>query len=230
MDESGFKVRGGVAPPKRVRMTSLPMGIAAGLGAAVIGGVAWAVIAIQLNVEIGWVAWLVGAFVGFMTVLGARSGGQTVGIAAALLAVVGLGIGKHITLEVGVKGEMRRQAREANIGVMFAAQKRLTESGVLQAEMMANMQGMDPGVLAAAAPSDELAESAAAMQARFQELLEQEAQHVTHAESEAAIDEFIDQGIAAVPIHKRYGLDGVLPILWIVLAVGSAFGVAKFRD
>ena len=80
------------------------MTLLVGAGAAVIGGVVWAGIAAAIDMELGWIAWGLGALVGFAMVMAAREPSPTLGAQAAGLAVVGLLIGKVLIFNwVGVQ-------------------------------------------------------------------------------------------------------------------------------
>ena len=77
----------------------LGVALAVGLGAALAGGVLWALLAIWTETEYGWIAWALGGLVGLAVRLTTRERTVRVGIAALLLAVLGLGIGKVIMTE-----------------------------------------------------------------------------------------------------------------------------------
>ncbi len=70
-----------------------------GLIAALAGGVLWALLAIWTETEYGWIAWVLGGLVGMAVRLTTRERSVRVGIAALLLAVLGLGIGKVLMTE-----------------------------------------------------------------------------------------------------------------------------------
>lgn len=72
----------------------LPLALAAGLVAALVAGAAWAGLAFLTNREIGYVAWGVGLLVGFAMSRVTVRRTQTLAMAAAFLALVGLAAGK----------------------------------------------------------------------------------------------------------------------------------------
>lgn len=74
-----------------------PLALAAGLVAALMGGAVWAGIAIYGNVEVGWVAWGIGVAVGGAMALTTSARSRKLAVAAAVLALVGLGAGKAMT-------------------------------------------------------------------------------------------------------------------------------------
>jgi len=68
--------------------------LAAAGGAAFAGAVVWALVAIYAHVEIGYIAWGIGALIGFAMV---RAGGhgQMLAVCAAMLAVLSIGTGRY---------------------------------------------------------------------------------------------------------------------------------------
>ncbi|HEY6111140.1 MAG TPA: hypothetical protein VIV62_01365 [Chthoniobacterales bacterium] len=72
------------------------LGAAAGLGAAIIGAIAWAIVTVTTKYQFGLVAIAVGAFVGFALRIG--NGGKAFGILGALLALFGCALGNYLSL------------------------------------------------------------------------------------------------------------------------------------
>jgi hypothetical protein len=69
----------------------------AGLGAAVVGGVAWGLIVKWTDYEIGFAAWGIGFIVGTAVVLGAQGKrGAPFQLLAVVLALVGIVLGKYL--------------------------------------------------------------------------------------------------------------------------------------
>src|SRR5262249_51637433 len=74
----------------------LLLGGFAGLAAAIIGAIIWAVVTVTANAQIGWMALGVGALVGFALRIG--NGGKTFGILGAFLALFGCILGNYFSL------------------------------------------------------------------------------------------------------------------------------------
>jgi len=74
-----------------------------GLVAALVGGAAWAAIVVATKYEVGFVAWAVGGLVGFAMSRATPSRGQALGTLAALLAGLGLVVGKVLIVTVGTQ-------------------------------------------------------------------------------------------------------------------------------
>jgi len=70
-----------------------PLALAAGLVAAIVGGLVWAGIVLFANYEIGWVAWGIGVLVGLAMARTTRARSRSLALAAGALALVGLSTG-----------------------------------------------------------------------------------------------------------------------------------------
>ena len=71
--------------------------LAAGLVAAVVGGVAWGLIVKWTDYEVGFVAWGIGFLVGLAVVTVARTRGLVFQVVAVLCALLGILIGKYLS-------------------------------------------------------------------------------------------------------------------------------------
>ena len=71
--------------------------LAAGLVAAVVGGVAWGLIVKWTDYEVGVVAWGIGFLVGLAVVTVARTRGLVLQVVAVLCALLGILIGKYLS-------------------------------------------------------------------------------------------------------------------------------------
>jgi hypothetical protein len=74
----------------------LLLGGFAGLAAAIIGAIIWAVVTVTTRYQIGWMALGVGALVGFALRIG--NGGKAFGILGAFLALFGCFLGNYFSL------------------------------------------------------------------------------------------------------------------------------------
>ena len=77
--------------------SNLALGIIGGLLAAAVGGVAWAIIAVQSGYEVGIAAWAIGVLAGFAVVSLARGKSVQLQVIAVLSAGLGILIGKYVT-------------------------------------------------------------------------------------------------------------------------------------
>jgi hypothetical protein len=79
----------------------------AGLAAAVVGGIVWALIVRWTEYEIGFVAWGIGFLVGTAVVFGAREArGIPLQVLAVVLALVGIVIGKYLSFVWVIQDEL----------------------------------------------------------------------------------------------------------------------------
>jgi hypothetical protein len=74
----------------------LLVGAFAGLAAAIIGAIVWAILTVTTRYQIGWMALGVGALVGFALRIG--NGGKVFGILGAFLALFGCILGNYFSL------------------------------------------------------------------------------------------------------------------------------------
>ena len=100
-NEDRYEVAGMSATPLTESTTQptrpLAWGIAAGLAAAVAGGVAWALIVKSTDYEVGILAWAIGFVVGTAAVFATRGGtGRRLQLVAVGLALVGILLGKYL--------------------------------------------------------------------------------------------------------------------------------------
>lgn len=76
---------------------NLSLAITGAVLAAAIGGIAWAVIVVKSGYEVGFVAWGIGIFAGFMVAFLGKGISVLVQVIAVLSAGVGILIGKYVT-------------------------------------------------------------------------------------------------------------------------------------
>lgn len=125
-DQDYYDIAGtsGTAPPTPITeaSSSLLPAVAAGLVAAVLGGVVWALIVQASNYEVGIVAWGIGFIVGTAVVLATRGGsGPRLQATAVVLALVGILLGKYLGYALAVQDEAEKVG--ASIG-LFSDQMR----------------------------------------------------------------------------------------------------------
>lgn len=88
-------------------MNNFVGGVIGAIVAGLIGAGIWAGIAYGTGYEIGWIAWGVGALVGFGAITGARSeASPQLGAAAVVVALLSLLAGKYVTIELYLDKEI----------------------------------------------------------------------------------------------------------------------------
>jgi len=86
-------------------------GVILALIAGVVGAAVWAGIAYGTGFEIGWIAWGIGALVGFAMGMGVgTSGNAATGVAAAVIALVAIAGGKFLAVELMIASELDEAA------------------------------------------------------------------------------------------------------------------------
>ena len=83
---------------------NFPLGLAAGLGAALLGGAVWAAVTVTTNFKIGWIAVGIGFLVGHAVRTAGRGHSQRFAIAGAALALLGCVLGNYFTVLGTVAG------------------------------------------------------------------------------------------------------------------------------
>jgi|GEM_PF-2080628 len=84
------------------------LAVGAAGGAAIVGAIAWAVIAVVTDYEIGFMAWGIGAAVGFAA-LAAGGRGQTMALVCAVLALLSIFCGKCLSMHFLINKELKSE-------------------------------------------------------------------------------------------------------------------------
>lgn len=113
---------------------NLAMGIAGGIGAAIVGAVLWAAITVTTDYQIGWMAVGVGFLVGYAVRRFGKGRDQAFGIAGAVISLLGCLAGNMLTVVIVV-------SRQENIAIA-AILSRLTP-GVIVSLLQETFQVMD---------------------------------------------------------------------------------------
>lgn len=205
---------GGAAHPAHDDGLS-PLAIAAGLVAAVIGGAIWAAIAIFGDVEVGWVAWGIGALVGGAMALTTPVRSRRLAVVAAALALVGLAGGKAATF-AGSAGPVAEQmmADEAYMQAITAWQ--MYGEGTLPPALQATVKELE--VRGDTLTDAAWAQMLAAADAELATMSEDEKRFLARASAAAAIE---GMGLVAGVSSQL----GAFDLLWVALALFTAFRI-----
>ena len=94
--------------PLKVPSSSLLPALAAGLVAALVGGIAWGLIVKISNYEVGFVAWGIGFIAGTAVVIASRGAkGRSLQVIAVLSALLGILLGKYLSYAFAVQEEAK---------------------------------------------------------------------------------------------------------------------------
>jgi hypothetical protein len=125
--EDRYRVAGMTEHPPPTPITeassSLLPAIAAGLVAAIVGGIAWGVIVKTSDYEVGIVAWGIGFVVGTVVVLATRGAkGPRLQVIAVVCALIGILLGKYLSYALIVQEEAKSVGQSIGLfsGDMFS--------------------------------------------------------------------------------------------------------------
>jgi hypothetical protein len=191
--------------------------VIAGLVAAVAGGFLWAVIVVSTGYEVGWVAWGVGGLVGFTMLKVAGMPSPGLGARAAVLAAVGLLVGKWLIIEIGVRADLRDE---------IAASPELLQQAVF-VDMMEN-EALPPDLTASIDALGEEDEVPDSVMARIQEVVDERIAVMDEDEMDSVATRFAQYFIGELGFMDRMqatmsGWD----LLWFFLALGTAWRLAS---
>jgi hypothetical protein len=116
-DRYSFPEGGDPPSPVTEPSGSLLPAVAAGLGAAIVGGLVWGLIVKITDYEVGIVAWGIGFVAGTAVVFATRGGkGQSLQVIAVVSALVGVLLGKYLSYAFVV--QERLEAVGASVGIL----------------------------------------------------------------------------------------------------------------
>ncbi len=188
--------------------------------AAILGGVAWAVVVITTGYELGWAAWAIGVLVGIVMARLTPARGPSLAALAAIFAAAGLLTGKFFIVQYGTE-RLAVQEIQADPSLMQqAALHDLDASGTMPQPIQQQLEAM--------ADSDTLSD------ALWLEMLDAGTAHAEQA------DPAERERIAVQYAHLVLGGVGVLEqlqmqfsawdLLWLALAVTTAWRMLRGRE
>jgi hypothetical protein len=189
----------------------------AGLIAAVAGGFMWAVIVVATGYEVGWVAWGVGGLVGFTMLKVAGMPSTGLAARAAVLAAVGLLVGKWLIIEIGARTEMRDAIAESPELLQQAVFVDMIENEALPPDLTASIEALGE--------EDELPDSVVQ---RIAEAVDERIAVMDEDEMDSVATHFAQLFIGELSFMDRMqatmsGWD----LLWFFLALGTAWRLAS---
>lgn len=213
---------GGASPPSSPRRASpVFAGVLVGIPAAVV----WALIARFTGYEIGWVAWGVGALVGYAVAKSAHEPSASLGPTAAAIAVGSLLLAKILILEFALPQMVAAELLKNPDAVTGAFVLDMTAHKSFSPELQTLVDQNEgrPGSLSEAQQTD--------MQEKMGVEVIARVQNATRAEKERAVRS------GAEIYLKQLGFFGGLKdlfslfdLLWIFLAISSAYRIAQSKS
>ena len=196
-------------------------GILVGIPAAVV----WALIARFTGLEIGYVAWGVGALVGLAVAKSAHEPSASLGPTAAALAVGSLLLAKVLILEFALppimQAELLKNA-DATTG-MFVLDMTANKSFSPELQALVDQDNARPGSLSEAQQLDMRVKMRDEVLARVGSATRAEKERVARAGAERYLKELGFFG-------GLKDLFGIYDFLWIFLAVSSAYRIAQSKS
>jgi hypothetical protein len=200
-------------PPRPAPPPSSGRAIVAGLLAALLGAGIWAAVVKMTEYEVGWVAWGVGALVGFAMSKFTEQRSVQLGVYAAVLAVLGLAIGKVATVRMMVPSYGREivMENEAILAAAFAIDMRANERFSAQLSLD----------LARFGERDSLPPP---IQNRMMDEVQARMAAAEPAERERVAAMFANNILEEVSLVEQFKASlGLFDLLWFGLAIATAF-------
>lgn len=129
-------------PAARAGQEGLSRALIVGAVAAIIAGIAWAIIVGVTHYEVGYVAWGIGLLVGVAMAKATPVRGQSVAMLAAVLAALGLVVGKVLIVEVATRPSLAKEIQADEEWMAEAAVYELRLKGGLPDEIQAELDAL----------------------------------------------------------------------------------------
>lgn len=181
--------------------------------AALVGGAIWAGIVVVTNTEVGYVAWGIGAFIGYAMSHATVRRGWQMAFTAALFAVVGLAFGKVLIVEFSLRPAVVEELAADPLGPARAAAWQLRESGGFPDSIQAQLDAMGPADTLSDALWEEMVSASAASIAIFS-ADQRDTLSAMYAEVVSSSIGFTD-----LFLSQLSGWD----LLWVALALSTAW-------
>lgn len=194
--------------------------IFAGLGAALVGGIIWTVVMAVTGYEVGYAAWALGGLVGFAMSHTTARRGATAGTAAAGMALVGLIIARVLIAEfVLVSVSIAEVHDDPDLmlqAVAFEMQLEASYPEGIQSEYDAIPDG------------DTISD---ALWERMLQASEMELEAMDETRQTAVAEQFLVAVFGQIGLIGRVTAQfGLYDVLWVLLAVSTAWGMMKKAD
>jgi hypothetical protein len=203
-----------------VREAGVNRALLGGLLAAVLGGVAWAVIVITTGYEIGWAAWAIGLLVGIVMAKLTAARGPSLATPAAIFAAAGLLTGKVFIVEYGTERFAVDEIQADPSLMQQAALHDLDASGTMPEPIQTQLEAM--------ADSDTLSD------ALWLEMLDASSAHAEQAdpaERERIAVQYAQLVLGSIGLLEQLQMQlSAWDLLWLALAVTTAWRMLRGRE
>lgn len=209
------------------RTGGLVLAAVGGIVGGAVGAAIWAGVAYGLHREIGWIAWGIGFLVGVgVATLSGGGGGPINGLLAAVIALASVFGGKYVAVSMVVDDAAKEFTRQLQL-TEEDAQVMMADQLVRDAEQAGRALRWPEGMTFedAEEPEHYPKEIWADVQDRWGRMSESERASYSR-EMQAFLKASIREDIDSIKTEGFVETFGLFDILWIVLAVGTAFSVA----
>lgn len=208
-------------------------GVIGGTIGGVVGAAVWAGVVYFTGYEIGWIAWGLGALVGFLFARGCPVGGSMAGILAAGITIASIGLGKYTAVELTIQQELGTEeevieefmAEVSNdeFVISYLADEVIAER-VDRGEVIQWPEDADPETASAAAdyPPAIWAEAA-----QIWEAMSPQDREVYRAELAETVTANIQEFYGSIAGYGFLGSFGLMDLLFFGLAIVTAFQIAS---
>ncbi len=209
---------------------SLMLGTILALGAAMLGGLAWALVAHYTNREFGYLAWGIGALVGFAMLKGNKQGSVKAGILAVVLSLSGILLGKLILDEMAYTSDETVKNilndKENRDGILATGHYLIMRE---EEPMSEPCQALFDGVLLEGAGG--FPEEMTDEQNEIMEKLRVRIEEKSHEKKAAAIKRFMQYFADNTPLTERIqGTLSAYDIIFALLAMVTSFKLASGKE
>lgn len=187
----------------------------AGIAAALLGGIAWALIAGLLDMEIGWVAWGIGGLVGLLMTKTSDARGKKAATVAAGCALLGLLVGKSLLHEYVVKPAIVESLTSEPDAAVYVASLGMRRDSSYSESVQAELNAVPEG--------DTLSD------ALWERMLQETRTAVAEMSPEARDSltaTYAAMTMASIPLMEQVRWHfSAFDALWVLLAVTTAWGM-----
>jgi len=185
--------------------------------AALVGAGIWTAVTALTDIEFGWIAWGIGGLVGFVMAKLTPARSVTLGVYAAVLAALGLAIGKVATVRmmIPVYGSQMVLSDDEVLAQAFVVDMRQNERYSSEVSVQ----------LAALSASDSVP---ATLLTKMMDEAQLRMDEASDAEKERVAKGFADRILADFGVAEQFGASlSLFDLLWFGLAVATAFKLMR---
>lgn len=189
----------------------------AGFGAAVVGGIVWAIIVGLTNYEIGFAAWAMGGLVGFAMARSTPQRGTAIAGTAAALAIAGLIVARILIAQFVIAS--------SGVDEVMDDPELMTQAVVIDMQFNGGFPDDILSELEALADDDTLSD---ALWGRMVDAANVRLQSMSDEERETTARQFTMLAVGSMTFMDRITAQlGPFDALWALLAVSTAWGMLK---